>query len=374
MKTLSFYIILLFIVSLLAGCVQTNILDKVGLVTLVGYDVGTEEKISTTAVVREVNPEFQSNVQVITTENKTSKGNRMKTNRKLSKKIMVGQMRVILLSEELAKDNIHHYIETNLENATVSNSLYLAVVEGQMAPLLEYKYNNIEDVGQHIYRLLQQNIEQEHMISSTLHEIAHDMYMAGDDIAMPIIKKDEELVGIAGIALFKEDKMVGRLSAEDSFFVKLIRDNFKSGIYETVLQKDNVPSDLLKNKPNEISLAFDAIRSKRDIKLVNPTTPEFDLNLKVKAQILEIVPDVNMDDPKKVAKLEKAISKNLTSDIIRIIDYGKSIESDVFGFGEKYRSSVRGSNLTKEKWHELYKNMKVNVKVDFVIMRNGVFE
>ncbi|MFJ7826502.1 Ger(x)C family spore germination protein [Psychrobacillus sp. NPDC096623] len=374
MRTLRFYVILLLLPSLLAGCVETNILDKVGLVTLVGYDVGTEEKISTTAVVREVNPEFQSNVQVITTENKTSKGNRMKTNRKLSKKIMVGQMRVILLSEELAKDNIHHYIETNLENASVSNSLYLAVVEDQMASLLEYKYKNIEDVGQHIYRLLEQNIQQEHMISSTLHEIAHDMYMAGNDIAMPIIKKDEELVGISGIALFKGDKMVGRLSAEDSFFVKLIRDNFKSGIFETVLEKDNIPSDILKTKPNEVSLAFDAIRSKRELKLVNPTTPEFDLNLKVKAQILEINPDVNLDDPKKVAKLEKAISKNLTSDILRIIDYGKSIESDVFGFGEKYRSSVRGSNLTNEKWHELYKNMKVNVKVDFVIIRNGVFE
>ena len=48
----------------LYGCAQTNILDKVGLTTLVGYDVGTEDKIKTTAVIREVNPEFQSNVEI----------------------------------------------------------------------------------------------------------------------------------------------------------------------------------------------------------------------------------------------------------------------------------------------------------------------
>ena len=69
----------------LYGCAQTNILDKVGLTTLVGYDVGTEDKIKTTAVIREVNPEFQSNVEVLSTENDTSKGNRMEANRKLSK-------------------------------------------------------------------------------------------------------------------------------------------------------------------------------------------------------------------------------------------------------------------------------------------------
>lgn len=57
-----------------------------GLTTLIGYDVGTEHKIATTAVIREVNPEFQSKVEVLTTENDTSKGNRMEANRKLSKK------------------------------------------------------------------------------------------------------------------------------------------------------------------------------------------------------------------------------------------------------------------------------------------------
>lgn len=70
----------------LYGCAQTNVLDKVGLTTLVGYDVGTESKIAATAVIREVNPEFQSKVEVLTTENETSKGNRMEANRKLSKK------------------------------------------------------------------------------------------------------------------------------------------------------------------------------------------------------------------------------------------------------------------------------------------------
>lgn len=374
MKKVSFYFIILFLHGILVGCVETDILDRVGLTTLVGYDVGEEQKMSTTAVIREVNPEFQSNVEVITTENETSKGNKMKTNRKLSKKITTGQMRVVLFGEELAKDDLHFYIDSLLENAEISNSLYLAVAEGKTAPLLQYEYKNIDDIGQHIFRLLEQNIKYEHMISSSLHEIAHDFYMEGKDSAMPIIKREEEFVELTGIAIFSDGKMVSKLPVEDSFYVKLIRDNFKSGIFETILKKDDIPPDLVKGTTNEMPIAFDAIRSKRSLKLVDPDTPEFDLHLKIKARLLEIYPDVNLGDPKVVEELEDAISKNLSIELLRVIAHCQNVHSDIFGFGEKYRSSVRNSNLTKEKWHEMYKNMKVNAKVEFDILREGVFE
>ena len=374
MKNLRFYLILLFLPIILAGCVETNILDRVGMAILVGYDLGTEEKMAATSAIREVNPEFQSNVEIVTTENETSKGNRIETNRKLSKKVVVGQMRVVLFGEELAKDDIHHYIDSLLENPTVSKGLYLAIVEGETAPLLEYKYENIDDIGQHIFRLLEQNIEQEIMISSTLHEIGHDLYMAGEDIYMPIIKKEEDLVELSGIALFNGDKMVSKLPVEDTFYVKLAAEDYKSGSIEVVLQKEDIPNDLIKNTPDQILIAFDAIRSDKKLKLVNATTPEFDLNITLKARLTEIYPDLDIGDPKVVEKLEKAISKNFTREISRVIAYSQSVESDIFSFGEKYRSSVRDSNITKEKWHELYKNMKVNVQVDFNILRNGVFE
>ncbi|TQR18478.1 Ger(x)C family spore germination protein [Psychrobacillus soli] len=374
MKIFKFYFILLFLPGILSGCVETNILDRVGLTTLVGYDAGTEEKIATTAVIREVNPEFQSNVEVVTTENETSKGNRMKANRKLSKKIMVGQMRVILFGEELAKDDLHFYIDTHLENASISNSLYLAVVEGETAPLLQYEYKNIDDIGQHIYRLIEQNVKQEHMISSSLHEIAHDFYMEGKDSAMPIIKREDDLIELTGIALFSGGKMVSTLPVEDSFYVKLVRDSFTSGIFETIIQKEDIPPNLMTGTASDMPVAFDAIRSKRVLKLVDPTTPEFDLQLKLKARLLEVYPDVNLGDPKVVEGIENAVSKNLSREISRVIAHSQNVQSDIFGFGEKYRSSVRNSNLTKEKWHEMYKNMKVNIKVEFDILRDGVFE
>ena len=121
-------------------------------------------------------------------------------------------------------------------------------------------------------------------------------------------------------------------------------------------------------------MVFDPIKTNKDVKLVNPTTPEFDLHLTVQARLLEIKPDINVGEPKKQEELEKAISKSLSSEISRVIAYCQEIDSDVFGYGEIYRSSVRHSKLTEEKWNELYKEMKVNVNVDFTLLRSGVFE
>lgn len=374
MKKFSFLFLLLFLGVGLVGCTETNLLERVGLTTLVGYDFGIEESVETTAVVRQVSPELESTVAIITAENDTSQGTRAKINRRSGEKIVSGQLRGVLFGEEFAKAGIGHYIDNMLKNPTLSEGLLLAVVEGETRPLLEHQYPNVNDIGEHIYKMIKQNIDSEQMFSSTLHEVAYDYYSIGKEIALPIIKRDNELVVISGIALFKKDKMIGELPVEDSFYVKLSRDDYHAGTYELKIKGEDLPSSLLKNPPDEIHLVFDPIKTKKNVKLVNPKTPEFDLHLSVQARILEIKPNVNVGDPKKEEELEKAISKRLSSEISRVIASCQEMNSDVFGYGEIYRSSLRHSELTEEKWHELYKEMKVNVNVDFTLLRSGVFE
>lgn len=374
MKQFSFVAVLLVVSIGLGGCAETKILEEVGLTTLVGYDLGKEDGVVTTAIVRQVSTELESKIAVITAENKTSQGTRAKINRRAAEKVMSGQLRGVLFSEEFAKKGIGHSIDTSLKNPAISEGILLAIVEGDARSLLEYEYPSIDEIGQHIYKLLDQNIESEQVISSTLHEVAYDYYSAGRNIALPIIKQDEELVDISGIALFKKDKMVGKLPIDDSFYVKLSRDDYDNGIHELKIKGDELSSSLLKDAPDEISLVFDPIKTHKNVKLVDPQQPEFDLQVLIQARILEIKDNINIEDAVSAEELGKAISKKLESEISRVIAYCQEVGSDVFGFGEFYRSSVRHSELTEEKWHELYKEMKVNVDIDFTVIRSGVFE
>ena len=374
MKKVYISILLIVLVISLVGCTESKILERISLVTLIGYDFGKEEIVEATAVVRQVGTELESKVSIITAENETSGGTRAKVNLRATEKIMVGQLRGILLGSEFAEGGIGHYIDTLLKNTAISGGTLMAVVDGETRPLLEFEYPAIDDIGEHVYKLLKQNIKSEQVVSSTLHEVAHDYYSMGRDIAMPIIKKDEELIEISGIALFRKDKMVGEIPIEDGFYVKLSRDDYDAGILEIKIEGDDLTSSLAKDSSGEIHLIFDPIKTYRNVTLVDPETPEFDLYLNVQARLLEIKPSINTEESKNLEKLEKEIGKKLSSEISRVIADCQEIGSDVFGYGEFYRSSVRNSKLTDEKWHEMYKDMVVNVKVDFTLLRSGVFE
>ncbi|MGE6488899.1 Ger(x)C family spore germination protein [Paenisporosarcina sp. NPDC076898] len=374
MKKLKLSIIVLSVFFILIGCAEQKLLEQIGLTTLLGYDLNDEDKLSTTAVIRQVNPEFQSDVVIITAVNDTARGARAEINKKTSKKIMSGQMRVVLFGEELANNGIGHYIDTLLKNSDTSGSLFIALAEGETKSLLEYQYQDIDDIGTHIFKMLEQNIKSEQMISSNLHEVAHDYYSPGRDIAIPIIKREKEIVEISGVALFNKGKMVGKISSKDSFYVKLSRDLYESAMFETTIPKDSLPVSQTKDSQDRIPVVIDTIHTKKEVKLINPQTAEFDMNLTINGRLLEIEANMDLDNPQNVKRLEKEIGKSISQDLAKVLGYCQEVDSDVFGLGEYYRSSVRHSNITHEKWHEMYKEAKVNIKVDFTILRSGIFE
>ena len=375
MRMLKVLMLIPLLLFSLVGCAEQKLLENVGIAILVGYDLGDEGDLSNTAVIRQVNPDFESNIEIISAENQTSKGTSSEINRKSSKKVVTGQLRVALYGNELAKeDGIGNSIQALSRDSNISGSVYMAVVESEAKTLLKYNYENITDIGQHIFKLLEQNIEEEQIISSTLHEVSHDYYSIGEDIAMPIISREEELISISGVALFKKGKMVGELPAEDSFYMKLSRDRYHSGTFEALINNEDFEKALMKDPPEKISVVLDTIKSESDLKLIKQSTPEFDLHITVEARLLELNEEIDLGVPKNVAILEKAVSKSLSREISRVITYCQEVNSDVFGLGSQYRSSVRNSNLTEEKWHEMYQKAKVNVQVDIKITRSGIWD
>ncbi|MDN4492570.1 Ger(x)C family spore germination protein [Ureibacillus aquaedulcis] len=372
MKKIKVLIVLLLSCLFIIGCANQRILERIGLVTLVGYDVAEENKVTATSVIRQINPELQSKVEVQSETESTSKGTRVKVDMKTSKKLAAGQMRVLLFGEDLAKKGIEEAIHTTMMNNEISTSIYLAVVKGSSKSLLEYPYKDVTDVGQHIYNLIDHNIKQQHTVSSTLHEVVRDNYSEVRNFALPILHKKGEFIEIDGVAFFSHGKMVGSLPAGDNFYILMMQDNFKESTLELVLDGESI--DASKFQEKQLQIAVDSVKTKRSIKVVDPELNEFDLNIDFKCRLLEINSLVPINDPKLVEKMEKAVNQKIENEVSRILEYSQEINSDIYGFGEQYRAHVRGGKLTDQKWREKFREMKVNINVDVEIIRNGVFE
>ncbi|WP_079528333.1 Ger(x)C family spore germination protein [Solibacillus isronensis] len=367
-------LILLFTcIIFLVGCAEQKILERISLTTLVGFDLGDKDKLAATAVIRQINPDLESKIELQSATALTSRGARAKIDLKTSKSIGSGQLRVVLFGEELAKAGLNENIHILKMNSEISNATYMATVEGSLDNILEYKYENITDLGQHIYQLIKYNVDKRYIISSTLHEVNRDKLTFLGSYSMPILKREEESIQISGIAFFNKGKIVGKLPAEEAIYILMVKGKTNSGTLEL-----EIPITTLEKSPSDFSgkipIAIDSIDSKRKIKLVDPEVPEFNLTIDIKCRLLEVDSDVSTDGSNIFHKLEKEINKKIESEINQIIDYSHEIETDIFQFGEYYKAQNRHADIDKEKWNEMYSEMKVNVTVNTTIVRDGVFQ
>lgn len=121
-------------------------------------------------------------------------------------------------------------------------------------------------------------------------------------------------------------------------------------------------------------MVLDTIKSNEKLELTNHEVPEFDLDISLNARLLEVNAEIDLGDPNTVVMIEKAISKSLSNEVSRVIQYCQDVNSDVFGLGQQYRSSLKNSELTEDKWKEMYQQAKVNVQVDLKILRTGTLD
>ncbi|MEH7444610.1 Ger(x)C family spore germination protein [Bacillus sp. JJ1122] len=362
------------IILLLTACTEMKTLEKMGMITTLGYDLTEDKKILTTMVLLQIDPEAPRNTGVLSARAVTSKGARIAADLKSPKKMQSGQLRVALYSEDIAKQGIINLADTLARDPSISDLTYLAIVEGNVENFLKRQNDQFTDIGQYVYKELDQNIKGELIPSSTLQEVMHDYYAVGVDPLLPTMKAEDGQVKITGMALMEMDKMVGKISATQAFYIKLINDRFEAGSVELTLNKDDIKFTEQDGQTSELAVVLDTITSRSDIKLINKDIPEFNMTIKLDSRLLEVNQSLDLKNPANVKKLEKIISKKMKSEVENLLEYTKSKKSDPFGFGEVYRGSVKHTNLTHSKWHDLYDKSKINVIIDFTIIRTGVVE
>jgi spore germination protein len=367
-------LIAICLVVLLSACADPKTLERMGLITIVGYDVAEDGEILTTMVLLHIDPEAPENSALLTAKAPTSKGARIKADRKSPKKLQSGQLRVALFSEEVVKLGLINLADTLARDPSISDLTYLAVVEGSTNKLLNQKIKAFADVSQLIYKELDQNIKGETIPSSTLQEVMHDYYSAGVDPTMPTLKGGDGEIEITGLALIKDDRMVGKITPTEAFYLKLINDRYRAGSLELLVNKEGFKLMKETKEADELAVVMDTIHSNSDINLLNKEKLEFEMKIKLQTRLLEINQSLDIKDPNSLKLMQKKLSDKVKSDIAKLIAKAQEAGSDPFGFGEIYRKSVRNSNLTTQKWHDMYPDATVKVNVEFEIMRTGVVE
>lgn len=360
------------------GCAERQIFDETGLTTVTGFDLLPDGHLRGTSVMPVINPEAQEKIQVFSAVSDTSKGIRDKTNLQSDKKVLGGQLRVVLMNKKLAQQGIIGILDTYYRDPSIGSRLYLCVAEGSTNELLTYKFKEEGNIGIYLYRMIEQNVQGEKIPSPTLHEFFRSYFSEGSDPFLPLIGRKGDEVEIKGVALFHKDRLVGTITPEEAFFIKLIRDQFRVGSYQTTipfeklgLKKPDQETSMQQKKA--VHLVFDPVSSSTDIKVTRRNPAEFEVKVRMQARILEISALLNLGDTGVMKRMKIAMEENMVQQLEKIAKKLQKWEVDPVGFGDKYRAQVRGARKLKhEEWHKLFKEAKIRFHVEAEIIRSGI--
>lgn len=374
MSTFIRVMIFCVILFLQTSCVSKDQLEKLSIVTAVGYDTSEGEKIKGTTVIGQFDPSKKNVTNVLTSTAFTSKTIRQKMNMETRNKMVSGQLRAAILGSELAESgNIINIVDTLSRDPAIGTMVYLGISETTAEEVLRIKPKQ-GNMGNFLYELFQQNIKGELLLSCTLHEFLQDYYDPGRDPVIPYLKKENNKIKVKGTALISGDHFAGMLNEKDSFYVKLLREKFEIGSLELEIPVDELPKNMFMNNPKSdtLYLNIDEIVSDSNIKVIDKSIPSFQVEINLDVRLQEITEDIKLDG-KSIAVLEKQISKVMKKGSEKVIEKLQEVKSDPVGFGALYNAQ-RGIHLKGNEWHDIFQNAKFKVIIKPTILKTGVMD
>jgi len=363
-------------ISILTGCVQSNVIENLGLTIALGYDKTSKGELYVTNVL--LNPEVtaKEKTKIVSAIGNSSKGARINNNNQLSHTLVSGQVRVALFGEELSKEGILEMVENMARDPYFGDMIYLLVSRGTSHDLLNAKNTKIMNIGMFMYEMLEQHIKDEWVPSCTLHDFRSDYYSAGKDPVLPIIRQHDGGVEIVGLAVFHNDHAVGSINPGEGYLVKLLRGKQKSKFKELRIKREKLLPYIQGDHviDGDVKVVISALQKNARIRLMSKEKLEFKINVQLNVEVQEVTAQIDFNNPKVTVLLQQEIAKSMTEEINRLVQKLQRLNSDIIGFGEIYRSSVRHAELSRDKWHDMFPQAKVETDVKVNIARTGTIE
>lgn len=383
------YVFVLLILSfLLTGCWDKRELNDLAITLAMGIDkVEDEYQVSAQVVVpSEVSMKGSTGsttVSLFTASGETVYEAIRRMTKVSPRKIYPGHLRMLVIGEELAKEGIGESLGILSRDWEFRPDFYIVIAKDKTATEILNVSTDIESIpANKIFNSLEMSEKAWAGTDGiTLSELIGDLISDGEEAVLTGIqlignqeigssKQNLETISPAAqlqydnLAVFKEDKLVGWLTEEESRGYSDITNSVKSTVTPI-------------SCPNGGKTTIEVIQFNSDVKgHINKGKPEVNISVKAEGNVGEVECKIDLTKPGTIDELEKIYEKELTEIINETIDtLQKQYKADIFGFGEAiHRSNPKEWNKMKENWDEEFSNLTVNVKVDMKLRLTGTIK
>ncbi|QOR66124.1 Ger(x)C family spore germination protein [Cytobacillus suaedae] len=351
-------VFVLVVITLWFGSLRTEIIDEINIVTAIGFDRAEEGKIRGTCVI----PVFKADQSVeneqFTEESYLAKEVINILQKKSADPLVTGGIRAGLYSEKLARDGIIEYVDALQRDASIGSKMYMGVVEGETTELLSQTLGNL-GTGNYIATLIEHNTKNRDLPESILHTFMFRYFAQGMDPYLPMLKLEGNKVRMTGIGIFREDKLVDKISEADMFFFKALVESFGAGSYTLNLKERD---------------EYAAIKRIKSTRTINVEESAAGTTVSIKVYLEGILSEYSgrkaeIDVVNLIVKeMEEIIEERSYALIKRFQEKG----TDPVGIGFSAEGAIRDFDPTK--WKDDYGKLKVDIEAEVKLTETGVIE
>ncbi|MBB6669618.1 Ger(x)C family spore germination protein [Cohnella nanjingensis] len=352
----------------LAGCTDQRVLEKMGFIRTISFDVAGQDNANMLKVTISIPKSSQNESIVYTTVAHSSKQARAVFDRQNDRRLVNGQIRQILFGEALAKQGIWKHLDATMRDPSVGIHAHVVVAEGDTEKMLSRKYPQGGTAGEYIDNLLRAESATRDIPHANLHTFIRDYYDDGIEPVATILKETPSSLLIDGVALFKKDKYVARVPAADKMYFGLLRDSVDTGelnMDDIRMGKESLP----------VSLSY--IHSRRKIRfssvkgLTAGTPLKVTIHLRIRGSLLEFYGGEALDNAANQKKLEAGMSRYVEEKCNALIALMQQNKTDSIGIGQHVRNAMKYASWRQLEWDDTFSKADITVRADVKIKDIG---
>ncbi|KPU44552.1 spore germination protein B3 precursor [Oxobacter pfennigii] len=279
-----------------------------------------------------------------------------------SRRLFRGHRRVIVIGEELAKLGIGEVLDSISRDPQNRLRTHMLVAKGSRgSDILRMKYPMERVPAEAMREMINIGVG----VEVTIRDFLIASSSEGIQPIATVIEADKGTEGfkLAGIAVFKDLKLVGYLDGESTNGYLWLAGRLHNGLVTT-----EIPGI-------EGEISIDVITSDVKIKpYINGDKIKFEVLLSGEGAIHGNGTKLDFTNPKNTKLAEEAAEEEIKKQVLTTIKIIKDeFKADIVGFGSVInRENPKEWKKLKNKWDEVFPNTEIEVTVDFAAKQTGM--
>ena len=281
---------------------------------------------------------------------------------RLNQQLFYGHTRVIAIGDAIARRGLNEVLDPFRRNPQIRRLLWPIVVEGEARRLLEANPGLEQIPTVYIMSLVENGVKQGQIPDMNLGNFFIDLSTSHHQPFMLKVSVRKEEIAYEGVALFREDKMIGSLNVQETWIILRLRYNEDGG--PIIFPYEGDPS-------RTVSLSSEFVGRSRRIGYRNGKV-EARLHVQLEGALLEKTFKDKLFESGQIARLEKGAADYLTDTTRRLLDkLQKRYRVDVLGIGGQIRAFHPGI-WRRVDWQSDFPEADIEVTYSYKLRNTGM--